>query len=248
MIAKGRTLTLLRRAGIVGIVTGVALSIADISLLYSPAGGYVSDAMLLTIPMWRLLLGHYLGVLMLPFYLIAVWHLYEGLKPGGAWLAIPVAALLGYGLAAAGAFHGSFAVPALIAQITLCGKQPFGPGDLIDAYIEGDLVHLDFDQRMGAPARFTRDELWCADEVFLTGTAAEITPIREIDGRAIGRGSRLWRATPCDFPSATRRLTPSQLRLASAMWQMWPSRRAVTGEPSKMSPPRDSMPAARPSA
>ncbi len=66
MIAKGRTLTLLRRAGIVGIVTGVALSIADISLLYSPAGGYESDAMLLTIPMWRLLLGHYLGVLMLP--------------------------------------------------------------------------------------------------------------------------------------------------------------------------------------
>ena len=116
MIAKGRTLTLLRRAGIVGIVTGVALSIADISLLYSPAGGYESDAMLLTIPMWRLLLGHYLGVLMLPFFLIAVWHLYEGLKPGGAWLAIPVAALLGYGLAAAGAFHGSFAVPALIAQ------------------------------------------------------------------------------------------------------------------------------------
>src|SRR5258705_1843690 len=116
MIAKGRTLTLLRRAGIVGIVTGVALSIADIALLYSPAGGYESDAMLLTIPMWRLLLGHYLGVLMQPFYLIAVWHLYEGLKPGGAWLAIPVAALLGYGLAAGGAFHGSFAVPALIGQ------------------------------------------------------------------------------------------------------------------------------------
>jgi len=88
MIAKERTLTLLRRAGIVGIVTGVALSIADISLLYSPAGGYESDAMLLTIPMWRLLLGHYLGVLMLPFYLIAVWHLYEGLKPGGAWFAM----------------------------------------------------------------------------------------------------------------------------------------------------------------
>ncbi|OFZ21642.1 MAG: branched chain amino acid aminotransferase [Bdellovibrionales bacterium GWB1_55_8] len=37
-------------------------------------------------------------------------------------------------------------------------------------------------------SRFTRDELWCADEVFLTGTAAEITPIREIDGRTIGAG------------------------------------------------------------
>src|SRR5438093_7501320 len=128
MVAKGRTLTLLRRAGIVGIVTGVALSIADISLLYSPAGGYESDAMLLTIPVWRLLPGHYLGVLMLPFFLIAVWHLYEGLKPGGAWLAIPVAALLGYGLAAAGPFLGSFAVPALLAQAKSGAQAATRPG------------------------------------------------------------------------------------------------------------------------
>ena len=56
------TLTLLRLAGIVGIITGIATSIADISLLYSPAGGYESDAVLLTIPMWRLILGLYLGI------------------------------------------------------------------------------------------------------------------------------------------------------------------------------------------
>ncbi len=36
--------------------------------------------------------------------------------------------------------------------------------------------------------KFTRDELYLADEVFLTGTAAEITPIREIDDRKIGTG------------------------------------------------------------
>jgi len=36
--------------------------------------------------------------------------------------------------------------------------------------------------------RFTRDELYIADEVFLTGTAAEITPVREIDLRKIGTG------------------------------------------------------------
>ena len=36
----------------------------------------------------------------------------------------------------------------------------------------------------------TRDELYIADEVFLTGTAAEITPVREIDGRTIGSGKR----------------------------------------------------------
>ena len=36
----------------------------------------------------------------------------------------------------------------------------------------------------------TRDELYVADEVFLTGTAAEVTPIREIDHRSIGSGAR----------------------------------------------------------
>jgi branched-chain amino acid aminotransferase len=35
---------------------------------------------------------------------------------------------------------------------------------------------------------FTVDEMWCADEVFLTGTAAEVTPVRDIDNRKIGAG------------------------------------------------------------
>jgi branched-chain amino acid aminotransferase len=37
--------------------------------------------------------------------------------------------------------------------------------------------------------RFTRDEIYLADEAFFTGTAAEITPIRELDDRRIGNGS-----------------------------------------------------------
>ncbi len=37
--------------------------------------------------------------------------------------------------------------------------------------------------------RFTRDMLYVADEVFVVGTAAEVTPIREIDNRKIGNGS-----------------------------------------------------------
>ncbi|HSS46161.1 MAG TPA: branched-chain amino acid transaminase [Burkholderiales bacterium] len=38
--------------------------------------------------------------------------------------------------------------------------------------------------------RITRDDIYIADEAFFTGTAAEVTPIRELDGRAIGSGSR----------------------------------------------------------
>ncbi|QKE40666.1 MAG: branched-chain amino acid transaminase [Ferrovum myxofaciens] len=38
--------------------------------------------------------------------------------------------------------------------------------------------------------RISRDELYTADEVFFTGTAAEVTPIREIDRRVIGQGTR----------------------------------------------------------
>jgi branched-chain amino acid aminotransferase len=38
--------------------------------------------------------------------------------------------------------------------------------------------------------RITRDDLYIADEAFFTGTAAEVTPIREVDGRTIGEGRR----------------------------------------------------------
>ncbi|MEA3278331.1 MAG: branched-chain amino acid transaminase [Pseudomonadota bacterium] len=38
--------------------------------------------------------------------------------------------------------------------------------------------------------RITRDEVYIADEAFFTGSAAEVTPIREVDGRVIGSGTR----------------------------------------------------------
>ena len=38
--------------------------------------------------------------------------------------------------------------------------------------------------------RITRDEFYIADEAFFTGTAAEVTPIRELDNRPIGNGAR----------------------------------------------------------
>lgn len=41
-----------------------------------------------------------------------------------------------------------------------------------------------------AEAQITRDDVYCADEMFLCGTAAEITPVREVDDRTIGEGTR----------------------------------------------------------
>ena len=38
--------------------------------------------------------------------------------------------------------------------------------------------------------RITRDEVYIADEAFFTGTAAEVTPIRELDRIELGAGSR----------------------------------------------------------
>ena len=54
-------------------------------------------------------------------------------------------------------------------------------------------------KRFGYPlveTRFTRDELYCADEVFLTGTAAEITPVASVDDRKIGRGPTAGKPGP----------------------------------------------------
>lgn len=50
---------------------------------------------------------------------------------------------------------------------------------------------IDLAREQGVPVmeeRFTRDEMYIADEVFVTGTAAELTPVREIDNRRIGIG------------------------------------------------------------
>lgn len=52
---------------------------------------------------------------------------------------------------------------------------------------------IELASELGIPViekRITRDEIYCADEAFFTGTAAEVTPIRELDNRMIGSGKR----------------------------------------------------------
>ena len=72
-----------------------------------------------------------------------------------------------------------------------------GSGENVFIVREGKIFTPDtifaFCQEMGVELiekRITRDEVYVADEAFFTGTAAEVLPIRELDGRKIGSGVR----------------------------------------------------------
>ena len=53
----------------------------------------------------------------------------------------------------------------------------------------GDAIAREFGYDV-TTKRITRDDIYLADEAFFTGTAAEVTPIRELDDRKIGEGKR----------------------------------------------------------
>jgi branched-chain amino acid aminotransferase len=62
---------------------------------------------------------------------------------------------------------------------------------VLDGITRATVIELAIDK--GIPfeqTQLTRDDLYIADEVFLTGTAAEVTPVREVDRRSIGDGAR----------------------------------------------------------
>jgi branched-chain amino acid aminotransferase len=72
------------------------------------------------------------------------------------------------------------------------GKIICPPNDNALESITQDTV-LKLAEDLGIPVerrRITRDEIYIADEAFFTGTAAEVTPIKDVDGRMIGNGKR----------------------------------------------------------
>lgn len=61
----------------------------------------------------------------------------------------------------------------------------------LESITQNTVIHLA--KEMGyeiIQRRMTREEVYIADEAFFTGTAAEVTPVRELDGRMIGNGRR----------------------------------------------------------
>lgn len=68
------------------------------------------------IPNWRLLLGHYLGVLALPLQLAGIWLMYYALLPAGRRLALLVGMLGAYTVAVGPGLHSTAAILALLVQ------------------------------------------------------------------------------------------------------------------------------------
>ena len=63
--------------------------------------------------------------------------------------------------------------------------------NVLEGITRSSVIEIARDKGMSvSEVPMTRDELYVADEVFLTGTAAEVTPVREIDHRQIGTGRR----------------------------------------------------------
>ena len=63
--------------------------------------------------------------------------------------------------------------------------------NVLEGITRNSVIEIARDKGMSVgEAPITRDELYVADEVFLTGTAAEVTPVREIDHRQVGAGRR----------------------------------------------------------
>jgi len=80
-------------------------------------------------------------------------------------------------------------------------RTPPTSAAILSGITRDTVIHLLHEQGVDVREEpISRDELYIADEVFLTGTAAEITPVREIDHRRIGRG---------DAGPITRRLQES---------------------------------------
>lgn len=64
-----------------------------------------------------------------------------------------------------------------------------GGSSILGGITRDTILTLAADQKyVVVEQRFSRDMLYTADEIFMTGTAAEVTPVREIDDRMIGRG------------------------------------------------------------
>lgn len=111
-----------------GIIASIFASIADIMILYSPNGGYhLMDYLYLKdVPYQRLLIGHYLGLVAIPIYLLGLWWVAKALKPAGDQIPVRVFSFLVFMLILGVLYHG------LVAMIWMLVNSQENPAALIE--------------------------------------------------------------------------------------------------------------------
>lgn len=110
---------LARLLGPLSVAAAAVLALADLALLYSPDGGYGfgSYEPLAGVPRWRLLAGHYTGVLLLPAYIGGYWLASWALRAAGARWSWPVFILGAWGTAVAVGYQAMLSLLALVVQL-----------------------------------------------------------------------------------------------------------------------------------
>ncbi len=118
-VSASPTVRTLRIAGLVAAGAALTCVVGDLSLQYTAnrADLLAPDyRYFVGIPEWRLLLGHYLGVLALPLQLAGMWLMYQALLPAGRRLALAIGVGGAYAVAAGPGLHSTSALLALVVQ------------------------------------------------------------------------------------------------------------------------------------
>jgi hypothetical protein len=103
---------MLRLAGLLSVLCTLVNAVADLLLFgggLPVSGAEITVEALRSVPYQSVFIGSILGVIVIPFWLLGLWPVYEALKPAGPWFAWPVVLLFGYALALFPLFHGVYA-------------------------------------------------------------------------------------------------------------------------------------------
>jgi len=104
--------SMLRLAGLLSILCTLVNAVADLLLFgggLPVSGAEITVEALRSVPYQSVFIGSILGVIVIPFWLLGLWPVYEALKPAGPWFAWPAVLFLGYALTLFPLFHGAYA-------------------------------------------------------------------------------------------------------------------------------------------
>jgi hypothetical protein len=115
--------------GIIATIGAIVVGIGEFMFQYSPRGGYEGFEYLyfLDVSRWRLSVGHFLGVLVAPVYLVGYWHIAQMLRPAGTWIAASVFGLGIYAFAIGNVWLGGRINLALTVQAREAAPQSMQP-------------------------------------------------------------------------------------------------------------------------